>query len=156
MTRFNRIEARRGIERLHALAMLAHDEGQHESSERLLEPAVEAAERLEDLPLLIRERFWLAEARLLQGKRLQAISTFTWLIGFATDPNQSRRLGDLNTLRYIAAAFSSFLACARAFPELNDDDSLIRVADDGLAWLEKLGKPHWAASLLHERADLLE
>src|SRR6516165_5875802 len=118
MTAFDRSEARREVEQLHRLAIDAHREGQYATMERLLETAAETAERLDDLPLLVQERYWLATARRMQSKDTQAITTYTWLIGLASDPAQSRRLADEATLRYLARAFAQFLECSRFLPEL--------------------------------------
>jgi tetratricopeptide (TPR) repeat protein len=153
MTPFDRTEARREVEHLHRLAMDAHDEGLFATMERLLESAVETAERLDDLPLLVKERYWLADARRMLGRDTQAISAYTWLIGLAIDPNQSRGLADQATLQYLARAFANFLASSSWLPELSVEQ-LLRVAADGLAWLDRVGKPHWAAGLRLERGEL--
>ena len=146
-------EDRREVEHLHRLAMDACSEGHYATMERLLEPAAETAERLDDLPLLVRERFWLASARRMQGKYTQAITTYIWLIGLATDLDQSRRLADQATLSYLACGFQDFLDCGRFLPEL-PVEGLLRVAADGLAWLDRVGKSHWTAGLRNQRGLL--
>jgi tetratricopeptide (TPR) repeat protein len=153
MTPFDPSAARREADHLHRLAMDAFREGQFATMERLLEPAADIAQRLDDWPLLVKERFWLAEARRMQSKYTQAITTHTWLIGLATDPDRSRQLADEATLWYLARAFQDFLECARFLPEL-PAERLLRVAADGLAWLDRVGKPHWAAALRTQRGDL--
>jgi tetratricopeptide (TPR) repeat protein len=153
MTPLDRTAARREVEHLHRLAMDALEEGQYATMERLLESAVETAERLDDLPLLVKERSWLADARRMLGRHTQAISTYTWLIGLAIDPNQSRGLADEVTLQYLARAFANFLDCGYWLPEL-PVEQLLSVASDGLSWLDRVGKPHWAADLRAQRGDL--
>ena len=138
-------QQRREVEELHRLAMDALREAQYATMERLLERAAATAERLDDLPLLIEERSWLAEARRMQGKDAQALSTYTWLIGLATGPTQSQQLRDKDTLQYLAQAFMNFTLCGY-FLTL-PLEQLLRVVSDGLDWLERVGQPNWAAGL---------
>ena len=153
MNSSDRTEAWREVEHLHRLAMNALNENLFATMETLLERAAETAEQLDDMPLVIKECFWLATARRMQGKHMQAITTYTWLIGLATDTDQSRRLADEATLGYLARAFADFVECGRFLPEL-PVEQLLRVADDGLAWLDGAGKPHWAACLRSQRGFL--
>lgn len=148
-------QARREVEQLERLARDARAEAQYAAAERLSEQAALTAERLDDLALLIKERFWLAEARRMQGKYLQAMSTYTWLIGLATDPVQSRRLSDETSLWYLANAFTDFVLCGSFLPQMSVDQ-LLRVVSDGLIWLDRIGKGDWAASLRSRRGFLLQ
>src|SRR5947209_759612 len=111
MNQFDDALTRREVEQLHRLAMDARDEGQYAMMEQLLEQAVAAAEHVEDLSLLVEERFWLADARRMQSKFAQAIVTYTWLIGLATDPASSHQVADEESLSYVAQAFMLFVDC---------------------------------------------
>jgi tetratricopeptide (TPR) repeat protein len=155
MDDFDDLQARREVQRLHQLAMDANTEGQYATMERLLEHAVSVAKPLNDLPLLIKERFWLAVAQHMQGKLLQAIAIYSWLIGLATDPTSSQLLTDPETLWYLANAFMRFVACGRFMPEM-PVERLLRVVADGLDWLQRVGKANWAAGLRFEKGRLLE
>jgi tetratricopeptide (TPR) repeat protein len=154
MDDFDNLQARREVEHLHQLAMDAHDEGQFATMERLLEHAVSVAKPLNDLPLLIKERFYLANAQHMQGKLLQAIATYSWLIGLASDPASSQLLTDPDTLWYLANAFMGFVQCGRFLPEM-PVERLLRVVADGLDWLQRVGKADWAAGLRLEKGTLL-
>jgi hypothetical protein len=134
MSDVEHVETHREIEALHRLAMDAHAEGQYATMERLLAQAVHSAERLDDLPLLVRERFWLATAQRMQGQHVAAMSTYTWLIGLATDPRQSQRVADAESLWYLAGAFMNFVDSGRFLPAM-PVERLLCVVDEGLAWL---------------------
>lgn len=155
MSTFDSYEARREVEQLDRLARDARREGHYATTERLLEQAVATAERLDDLPLLVKERAWLADAQRMQGKYMQAIATYTWLIGLATDPDQSRRVANEDSLWYLAGAFMDFVAAGRFLPAM-PVDRLLRVITDGLTWLERVGKREWAAGLRSQRGTLLK
>ena len=148
-------QARREVAQLHRLAMDAHDEAQYVTMERLLEQAVATAQRLQDLPLVIEERFWLATSQRMQNKKLRALTTFTWLIGLATDPAASHEVTDENSLEYLARAFTDFVECGRFLPEM-PVEQLQRVLSDGLQWLERIGKSHWAAGFRLQRGLLFK
>jgi tetratricopeptide (TPR) repeat protein len=151
---FDNLQAHREVQHLHQLAMDAYDEGQYATMERLLEHAVSVAKPLNDLPLLIKERYWLAAAQDMQGKYLQAVATYSWLIGLASDPMSSQLLTDPDTLWYLAQAFMRFVACGRFMPEM-PVERLLRVVIDGQDWLERVGKANWAAGLRLEKGHLL-
>src|SRR5262250_3286582 len=86
MDDFDNRQARREVRKLRQLAEDAHSEGQFATMERLLEHAVSVAQRLNDLPLLIKVRYRFAYAQDMQSKNVQALATYSWLIGLATDP----------------------------------------------------------------------
>jgi tetratricopeptide (TPR) repeat protein len=152
---FDDRQARQEVERLHQLAIDADDEAQFATTERLLEHAVSIAQKLDDLPLLIKERLWLAYAQEMQGKYLQALTTYGWLTSLANDPTSSQLLTDLNTLSNLMHAFMRFVGCGRWLPEMPVEE-LIRVVNDGLDWLERVGKANWAAGLRLEKGSLLK
>ena len=154
MNIFDEAEARREVEHLDRLARDAHTEGQYATAERLLEQAVATARRLGDLPLLIKERFWLAVAQRMQGKYVQALATYTWLIGLASDPAAGGQVTDEGSLWYLANAFMDFVECGLFLPEM-PVERLLRVLADGLQWVERIGKPAWAAGFRYLRGRLL-
>jgi tetratricopeptide (TPR) repeat protein len=90
----------------------------------------------------------------MQSKHAQAFSTYTWLIGLATDPSQSQQLRDTQTLLYLARAFIMFMESGRylALPV----EQLLRVVADGLDWLERVGQSNWAVGLRAQRGLLLQ
>lgn len=146
--------ARRQVAELHRLAMDACQEALYATMEQLLIEAVNTAEQLDDLPLLIEERFWLASAQRMQGRAQEAITTYVWLIGLATDPAAGRDLPE-DTLWYLAGSFMNFAEVGRFLPEMSARE-LLQVAADGLAWLEAVGKREWAAGLRMQRGLLLD
>ncbi|MGO9464023.1 MAG: hypothetical protein ACLQVF_07690 [Isosphaeraceae bacterium] len=145
-------DARREVEHLHGLAIDFWEEGQYDSAERLLERAAEVAEQLGDLSLLARERFYLADTRRMKCNDFAAMATYTWLIGLASDPVQGRSL-DEETLRFIVRGFAGFVECGAHQPGF-PVGTLLRTVEDGLAWLDRVGKSHWAASLRLLRGGL--
>ena len=151
---FDDTQIRSEIEHLHKLAMDAFAEDQYATMEQLLEQATATAEHLGDLPLLVRERYWFADARRMQSKYIQAIATYTWLIGLATDPAASHQLTDEESLSYMARAFVEFVESGSRLPEM-PVEQLLRVVDDGLRWAERINKPGWTAGLRLLLADLL-
>jgi tetratricopeptide (TPR) repeat protein len=154
MDDFDKRQARREVEYLWQLAEDAHREGQFATMERLLEHAVSVAQRLNDLPLLIAVRYRFAYAQDMQGKLLQAVATYSWLIGLASDPASSQLLTDSDTLWYLEGAFRRFVQCGRFLPEM-PVERLLRVVADGLDWLQRVGKADWAAGLRSEKGHLL-
>ena len=145
---------RREVEELHRLAMDAHREAQYATMERLLKQAAATAENLHNLLLLIKEQYWLADARRMQSKHAQALSTYTWLIGLATDPTQSQQVRDEDSLRYLANAFMDFVESGKLL-EL-PVEQLLRVVADGLDWLERIGQSNWMGGLRLQRGLLFK
>ncbi len=155
MNLFEDAQGRQEVDHLHRVAMDAKDEGQYATMERLLEQAVATAQRLDDPPLLVKERSWLAAAQRMQGKGTQALATFTWLIGLATDPARSRQVADEGSLWFLAKGFMDFVECGLFLPQM-PTERLLRVVAEGLQWLERVGKPGWAAGLRYLRGRLLQ
>jgi tetratricopeptide (TPR) repeat protein len=154
MSDFDQQQARREVAELHRLAMEAYQEAQYATAGRLLEQATATAERLGDLPLQVKERYWLAEMCEGQGKVEQAAATYAWIIGLSTDPAQSGRLADENSSWYVAGSFMGFAGTGRCLPDM-PVDQLLRVVSDGLEWMDSAGKREWASGLRQERAKLL-
>ena len=154
MSIFEHNQERREVEELQRLAMDALREAQYATAELLLEQATATTEHLDDLPLLIRERFLLADARRMQSKHAQALSTYTWLIGLATDPTQSQQVRDENSLWYLARGFMDFVESGRFL--VLPVEQLLPVVADGLDWLEQIGKSNWVAGLRLVRGGLLQ
>ncbi|MFQ4136710.1 hypothetical protein PGN35_010350 [Nodosilinea sp. PGN35] len=145
-------EKREEIQQLHQLASDCWDELQYAKAEKFWQRAADLAAEINDLSLLIKERFWLATMQRMQGKDQAALEVFTWLIGVAYDPEQSRKL-DEDDLWYVAGGFRNFVEVGRFLPEMAAAD-LERVIDRGLDWLAGVGKRHWAAGLRLKQGQL--
>ena len=87
-------EKREEIEQLEQLASDCNDELQYAKAEKFYQRAAELAEEINDLSLMLKERFGLASMQRMQGKYQAALEVFTWLIGVAYDPEQSRKLDE--------------------------------------------------------------
>jgi tetratricopeptide (TPR) repeat protein len=147
-------EKREEIKQLHQLARDCWDELQYAKAEKFYQRAAELAEAINDLSLMLKERLWLAEMQRMQGKYQAALEVFTWLIGVAYDPEQSRKL-DEDDLWYVANGFIDFVDVGRHLPEMQAAD-LERVIDRGLDWLASIGKRNWSSGLRLERGVLWE
>ncbi|MGI8588377.1 MAG: hypothetical protein ACR2M0_11945 [Chloroflexia bacterium] len=153
----NALEAeqlRAEIDRLIELGFDAQREGQFIAMEQLMEQADATAEQLGELKRLVWTRFWLAHSRRRQDQYQRALPDFLWLISIATDPASQEMVADDYSRRLLASSFVGFLKCARQSPGM-PTAQLLRVVDDGLAWIESIGKPEWAPSLRLERGYLL-
>jgi len=140
------------IEQLHQLGNNCRDELQYAKAEKFYQRAAELAEEINDLSLMLKERFWLAAMQGMQGKYQAPLEVFTWLIGVAYDPEQSRKL-DEDDLWYVANGFMDFVAVGRYLPEIQAAD-LERVIDKGLDWLASIGKRNWSAGMRLHRGSL--
>jgi len=145
-------EKREEIEQLDQLARDCRDELQYAKAEKFYQRAAELAEEINDLSLMLKERFWLAAMQGMQGKYQAALEVFTWLIGVAYDPEQSRKL-DEDDLWYVANGFMDFVEVGRFLPEMQAAD-LERVIDRGLDWLASIGKRNWSAGMRFQRGVL--
>jgi hypothetical protein len=147
-------EKREEIQQLHQLARDCHNELQYAKAEKFYQRAADLATDLNDLSLQIKERFWLTEMQRMQGKNQAALEVYTWLIGVAYDPEQSRRLDD-DDLWYVAQGFQDFVDVGRFLPEMAAAD-LERVINRGLDWLAGVGQRNWSAGLRLQRGTLWE
>jgi len=145
-------EKREEIQQLDQLASDCWDELQYAKAEKFYQRAADLAAEINDLSLLIKERFSLAAMQLMQGKDQAALEVFTWLIGVAYDPEQSRKLDD-DDLGYVEGGFQNFVEAGRFLPEMAAAD-LERVIDRGLDWLAGVGKRNWSAGLRLLRGTL--
>jgi len=145
-------EKREEIQQLHQLASDCNDELQYAKAEKFYQRAADLATEINDLSLQIKERFWLADMQRMQGKYQVALEVFTWLIGVAYDPEQSRQLRE-DDLWYVAGGFIEFVAVGRFLPEMAAVD-LERAIDRGLDWLAGVGKRNWSAGLRLQRGTL--
>jgi tetratricopeptide (TPR) repeat protein len=145
-------EKREEIQQLDQLATDCRDELQYAKAEKFYQRAADLAAEINDLSLLIKERLWLAEMQRMQGKHQAALEVFTWLIGVAYDPEQSRKL-DEDDLWYVAIGFMDFVEVGRFLPEMTAAD-LERVIDRGLDWLAGVGKRNWSAGLRLNQGQL--
>jgi len=145
-------EKREEIQQLDQLARDCWDELQYAKAEKFYQRAAELAEEINDLSLMLKERFWLAAMQGMQGKYQAALEVFTWLIGVAYDPEQSRKL-DEDDLWYVANGFMDFVEVGRFLPEMQAV-ALERVIDRGLDWLASIGKRNWSSGLRLQRGSL--
>jgi tetratricopeptide (TPR) repeat protein len=145
-------EKREEIEQLDQLARDCRDELQYAKAEKFYQRAAELAEEINDLSLMLKERFWLAAMQGMQGKYQAALQVFTWLIGVAYDAEQSRKL-DEDDLWYVAEGFMNFVEVGRYLPEMQAGD-LERVIDRGIDWLASIGKGNWSDGLRLQRGLL--
>jgi tetratricopeptide (TPR) repeat protein len=145
-------EKRQEIAQLHQLASDCNDELQYATAERFYQRAADLAEQLNDLSLMIKERFWLATVQRMQGKNKEALGVFTWLIEVAYSPDLSRDLGE-DDLWYVEGGFRNFVEVGLYLPEMPTAE-LERVIDRGLDWLSSIGNRHWAAGLRWQRGSL--
>ena len=123
-------EKRKEIAKLHQLGNDCNDEQQYAKAEKFYQRAAELAEELNDLSLMIKERFWLATMQRMQNKYKAALGTFTWLMEVAYSPDLSRDLTEAD-LWYVAGGFMDFVEVGRSLPDMAAAD-LERVIDRGL------------------------
>jgi tetratricopeptide (TPR) repeat protein len=147
-------EKRQEISQLSQLARDCRDELQYAKAEKLSQRAADLAEQINDLSLMIRNRFWLATAQRMQSKGQEALGTFTWLIEVAYNPDLNRELND-NDLWNVANGFMNFVEVGRNLPEMQVAD-LEKVLERGLDWLSTIGKNNWSAGLRLMRGTLWE
>jgi hypothetical protein len=137
------------------LSQLASDclkDLQYAKAEKLYQRAADLAEQINDLSLMIHNRFWLAAAQSMQSKYQEALGTFTWLIEVAYNPDLNRELND-NDLWNVANGFMNFVEVGRDLPEMQVVD-LEKVLERGLDWLSTIGKNNWSAGLRLQRGTL--
>jgi tetratricopeptide (TPR) repeat protein len=147
-------EKRQEISQLSQLASDCQDELQYAKAEKLSQRAADLAEQINDLSLMIRNRFWLAAAQRMQGKLQEALDTFTWLIEVAYNPDLNRELND-NDLWYVANGFTDFVAIGQTLPNTQIAD-LEKVVERGIDWLSTIGKNNWSSGLRLLRGELWE
>ncbi|HMA33854.1 MAG TPA: hypothetical protein VKY74_05175 [Chloroflexia bacterium] len=143
------------VQRLLRLVWDAKREGQFITMGHLADQAVALAAPLGDLPLLVKTRFWLADAWRLQTRYREALPIYIWMIGLATDPQAGRPLTDRVSQWYLARGFMDFVSAGRTLPELSTA-ALLAVIADGLAWMEQIGHPEWTAGLRMWRGELFK
>ena len=149
----NNYEKRQKINQLDRLGKDYWREQQYQKAEKFYEQAVELANSLNDLSLMIKERFWLASQQRMQGKRNAALNNYTWLIEVAYNPELSSKLTETDLL-YVGRSFSWFVGVGqRYFPEM-EIAKLETVIERGLEWLTNIGKREWSAGLRYERGHL--
>ena len=149
----NNYEKRQQIKQLYRLGKDYHREGQYRKAEKFFEQAVEIANSLDDLSLMIKERFWLASVQRIQGKCNAALNIYTWLIEVAYNPELSSKLKETDLL-YVGRSFTWFVELGqRYFPEM-ETAKLEAVIEQGLEWLTNIGKRECSAGLRHQRGEL--
>jgi tetratricopeptide (TPR) repeat protein len=145
-------DKRQEIDQLRQLASDCRDELQYAKAEKLSQRAADLAEQINDLSLMIHNRFWLATAQRMQSKYQEALGTFTWLIEVAYNPDLNRELND-NDLWNVANGFTDFVEIGQKLPEMQVAD-LEKVLERGLDWLSTIGKNNWSAGLRLQRGVL--
>jgi tetratricopeptide (TPR) repeat protein len=140
------------IAKLHQLGMDCRDELQYAKAEKFFQGAAELAEELNDLSLMLKERFCLAEMQRMQSKYKAALGTYTWLMEVAYSPDLSRDLTE-DDLWVVVNGFMDFVAVGRSLPDMAAAD-LERVIDRGLDWLSSIGKRDWTSGLRIQRGML--
>jgi hypothetical protein len=118
-------------------------------AEKFYQKAFELAESLNDLSLLMQERFLLANMQRMQGKYKLALSGYTWLIAVAYDPDKSRNLTDTDLWR-IARSFMDILDMALSLPDMKAPDRE-RMCDRALDWMASIGKRDWSGGIRLQR-----
>jgi tetratricopeptide (TPR) repeat protein len=114
-------EKRQEISQLSQLARDCRDELQYAKAEKLYQRAADLAEQINDLSLMIHNRFWLAAAQQMQGKAQEALGTFTWLIEVAYNLDLNRELND-DDLWNVEGGFRNFVEVGRNLPEMQVAD----------------------------------
>jgi tetratricopeptide (TPR) repeat protein len=145
-------EKHQEISQASQLARDCYDELQYAKAEKLYQLAADLAEQINDLSLMIQNRFWLAAVQRMQDKNREALGTFTWLIEIAYNHNLNRELSD-NDLWHVANGFTDFVEIGRDLPDMQVSD-LEKVLERGLDWLSTIGKNNWSAGLRLQRGVL--
>ena len=155
----------RMVQNLHRQAIDAHTEGKYEQMESLLEEAIKNLHRSIDsdslgranLPLIVKENFWLAHSQQMQGNYSKAMETYNNIIVTAPEVYIENSQIDDKILWCIAGAFMYYAECGgKSSPPLAVKDRL-DVLGKGSAWLFKIGKiEEWSAGLHLQQGLLLK
>jgi tetratricopeptide (TPR) repeat protein len=145
-------EKRQEIQQLARLASDCQDELQYAKAEKLFQRAADLSEQIDDLSLTIENRYCLATAQRMQGKHQAALSTFTWLIEVAYDPELNRELCE-NDMCFVEGGFRNFIEVGRYLPDMSFTE-LEKVLERGLDWLSTIGKNNWSAGIRLQRGHL--
>lgn len=145
------MDKREVIKHLHQFGTDFQNEHQYVKAEKFFKQATDLAESINDRSLIIREKYWLAVAQVMQGKYQPALSEYTELIQVAYSPS-NQTLTETDYL-YLARSFFQFVSTAKSLPDMKIAD-LERVLDRGLDWLLSIGKREWTAGFYLERGSL--
>jgi tetratricopeptide (TPR) repeat protein len=142
------------IERLHKLASNAHDQGQYQIMCNFLVQTSDMALRLEDIKLLIRERYSLAEGYRHLGKMKASLEINEWLISLPRNPELwKHEIGDAE-ISLLINAHADFVASGLTLQHGIVIDYQ-KVLDAGFQLADDLGKPRtWTAELHRQRGVL--
>jgi tetratricopeptide (TPR) repeat protein len=156
VTPFEEMERRRELDAIVKLAWDAQDEGHFATMDRLMNQAVAVAEQMDDLAALVQARFYqaCAWAFLDEDGARRAVNMYLWIIAQSTDPHVGRQLADEESQKYVYRSYTLAVGSGASVSELPVRD-LYRLLNDAGAWLNSIGKPHWAGSIHSERARLL-
>jgi tetratricopeptide (TPR) repeat protein len=135
------------IDRLHKLASDAHDQGQYQIMCNFLTKTSDMALRLEDIKLLIRERYSLAEGYRHLGKMKASLEISEWLISLPRNPELWKHEIDDAEISLLINAHADFVASGLTLQHGTISDYQ-KVLDAGFQLVDDLGKPRtWTAEL---------
>ncbi len=129
--------------------------GRYRESQRVAEHARDAARGIGSVDLEVRATERLADALRMQGDFEGALAQYTRIFGVAQDPVHARAMDQESVRWSVALAWMHWVGCAEFLSQI-EVAKLHRVLDEGEAWLRGVGKAHWRAGLLQQRARVLE
>jgi tetratricopeptide (TPR) repeat protein len=113
--------------------------------------AIEAAEQLDDLVLLVRALEVQGAILRITGDATAALGRYTKIMALTEDPASSSRLDHPLAAQAIADAYCSWVAAARFVAGIPVRE-LFRVLDVAERWLTATGHRDWRANILLQRA----
>jgi tetratricopeptide (TPR) repeat protein len=140
------------INQLINMVMKMWEQGQFQAGETILLEALELALQLGDLSSIIYIRSTLASNQAIQWKYLEALDHCTWLISLASDPDYQDLLS-WNDKREIKNGYLTFITCAQNLPNIADEH-ILSVLNEGIRWLERIGKDEWTSMLQFEKGNI--
>jgi len=118
--------------------------------------ALTKAEQIDDLARQVKARYSLATALRMSAHRESAITHYAQLIALANDHEMARRLqGNLNSLTYLANAFTNFVSAGRYVPMMTTA-ALYQVLDEAETFLDSVGHREWLHAVRLLRGTLLK
>lgn len=129
-----------------------HGQGRYADGVAAAERAVAAARELDDLGAEVRALSAEAASLRMIGDNGAALARYSRVLALANDPVTASRLQGNDT--QVAEAYMDWVACA-LFLTGSPWPELIRVLDEGEAWMRRSGLTDWRAGLLLQRARVL-
>ncbi|GHO99300.1 hypothetical protein KSF_093480 [Reticulibacter mediterranei] len=137
------------IRELLDLAHSSFDGGQYADVEQLVEEVLRhlGEPHLDNLPERIEARVLLGSAQLLQGKDIEdAFENFMWITSLVNNADYSSLFREDNiSLSNVVEAFGKLIDCGSFLPDIALED-LFRTIDEGINWLEQIGRMEWLAA----------